>query len=236
MVLVGNFRSLTLCSADTILPHTVSEPLETAPTPDEWVAAPALDDESLWSAYPDTDPIAPLSARQERFVDEYLVDLDGRAAALRCGMSPGWGKLQLSLPPVQRSVQRNLAQRSARTQLSQDQVVQEVALLSHSRIDHYQVSQSGDVTLAPGAPEGAMAAIQSIKRRYTTRVEPRTGATITTVDVELKLWDKPGALKMVGRHVGLFPDRVELTGKNGGPVETITEIRRVVVDPQVEAV
>jgi hypothetical protein len=32
------------------------------------------------------------------------------------------------------------------------------------------------------------------------------------------LWDKPQPLKLTGRHVGLYPDKVELVGKGGEPL------------------
>jgi hypothetical protein len=41
-------------------------------------------------------------------------------------------------------------------------------------------------------------------------------------DVEVELWDKPNALKLMGRHVGLFPDKVEVTGKDGEPLAGFT--------------
>lgn len=45
-----------------------------------------------------------------------------------------------------------------------------------------------------------------------------------------------GILRFWLEHaVGKTPDRVELTGKNGGPIETVTEVRRVIVRPSEEA-
>lgn len=38
--------------------------------------------------------------------------------------------------------------------------------------------------------------------------------------------------ELVGRHLRLFTDKVELTGQSGGPIE-FTEIRRTVIDPQL---
>jgi hypothetical protein len=32
----------------------------------------------------------------------------------------------------------------------------------------------------------------------------------STTEVELKLWDKPGPLKLAGKHVGLFADRPDI--------------------------
>lgn len=54
----------------------------------------------------------------------------------------------------------------------------------------------------------------------------------------LRLGNLPGFSSILGRfmdHVlGKAPDRVEHTGKDGQPIETVTEIRRVLVRPQAE--
>ncbi len=71
-----------------------------------------------------------------------------------------------------------------------------------------------------------MRAVQSIKRKVT--VKPNGDKVY---DVEFRLWDKPGNLKLMGRHAGAKAcfDKVEVTGKDGGPLEVITEVRRTIV-------
>lgn len=39
--------------------------------------------------------------------------------------------------------------------------------------------------------------------------------------IRFKLYDKRAALVDIGRHLGMFTDKVQLTGKNGGPIETV---------------
>lgn len=109
-----------------------------------------------------------------------------------------------------------------------------MSLLANARIDHYLVDDAGNIHLAPGAPEGAMAAIKSKKIKRTIK-EDNEGNVTQTVDVEIQLWDKPGTLKLMGRHTGLFPDRVEVTGAGGGPVETVTKIERVIIDDKAKS-
>ena len=40
--------------------------------------------------------------------------------------------------------------------------------------------------------------------------------------LKLKTHDKVGALKLLGEHMGMFRQKVELTGKDGAPVQTQT--------------
>jgi len=48
--------------------------------------------------------------------------------------------------------------------------------------------------------------------------------------VKFKLGDKISALEKIGKHLGMFKDRVEHTGVNGGPIE-VARIERVIVRP-----
>lgn len=41
--------------------------------------------------------------------------------------------------------------------------------------------------------------------------------------IALKTHDKVKALELLGKHVGMFTDKVELTGKGGGPITTKSE-------------
>ena len=174
-----------------------------------------------------------MTSRQQAFAAEYLVDLNATKAAIRAGYSAHTAAEQahvlMKMPDVAAAIESGIEQRLARVNIKQDDVLHTMSLLSHSSINHYVIDDDGQVSLVEGAPEGAMAAVQSIKRRKTTRTD-KDGNVITTVDVELKLWDKVTPLRLMGRHIGLFPDRIEHSGPNGGPVETITEIHRVILD------
>lgn len=179
--------------------------------------------------------LTPISPRQAAFVSEYLVDLNATQAAIRAGYNPNSAAEQSCalLNKLKYHIERGKAQRLSRVEFTQDQVLQEMSLLANSSVDHYYVDDEGQVKVVPGAPDGAMRAIQSIKRRCTVRMDKNEVLT-KTYDVEIKLWDKPQPLKLMGRHVGLFPDKVEVTGKNGGPLEIVTRVERVIVDPPKE--
>lgn len=173
-----------------------------------------------------------LSPRQKQFVHEYLIDLNGTQAAIRAGYSAHTAgeaaPRLLADVRIAHAVERGKAQRLSRVNMTQDTVLHEMSLLANSRLDHYYIDDEGQVRLTEGAPDGAMAAVQSIKRR-TKVFTDKEGNTEKTYDVEIRLWDKPNPLKLMGKHVGLnFSDRVEVTGKDGGPV--ISQIIREVID------
>ncbi len=71
-----------------------------------------------------------LTAKQEKFVDEYLVDLNATQAAIRAGYSPGtarqMGAENLSKPDIQLAVSEARKRQQARTEITADRVLQEI--------------------------------------------------------------------------------------------------------------
>ncbi len=178
------------------------------------------------------DESTPLQPRQRAFVDEYIVDLNGAQAAIRAGYSPATAASiaseLLTNPNVAAAVDRAKAERLVRVNISADTVLAEMGALALSNVKHYKISDEGQVELADGAPSNAMAAVQSIKKK--TRIL-KDGSR--EYDVELRLWDKPNPLKLMGKHANVAAcfDKMELSGPNGGPIP-IDVVRSVVVDPK----
>ncbi len=173
-----------------------------------------------------------LTRRQEAFVEEYLIDLNGTKAAIRAGYAPASAGVEahrlLNQPDIAGAVSRGMAQRAVRTGIQQDMVLNELAHIAFSRVDHYAVDdETGDLQLSDGAPFGALAAVQSVRHRKRVRVET-DGDVLTTYEGEIRLWDKVAALLLLGKHLGLFANRGP--GPNGSPIDTVTRIERVIIE------
>ncbi|MDX1489247.1 MAG: terminase small subunit [Acidiferrobacterales bacterium] len=71
-----------------------------------------------------------LTPKQQRFVGEYLIDLNATQAAIRAGYSEHTAKQQgyenLTKPYVQEAIAEAMLERSERTELSQDWVLAEL--------------------------------------------------------------------------------------------------------------
>lgn len=78
--------------------------------------------------------MAKLTAKQQRFVEEYLIDLNATQAAIRAGYSPKTANEQgarlLANASVQEAIAKAMAERSRRTGISQDRVIQELARIA----------------------------------------------------------------------------------------------------------
>jgi phage terminase small subunit len=160
-----------------------------------------------------------VALKHERFCQEYLVDLSASAAARRAGYSEksagAQGSRLLKDPKILERIEQLQLERAVRTQVTADRVLHELAVVGFSNVDHYQLGPAGGVVLAGEAPPVAMRAISSVKHRTRTTEDDET-----IHEVEYRLWDKVGALAKLGDHLGLFKRRVEVTGKDGGPVKT----------------
>jgi phage terminase small subunit len=151
-----------------------------------------------------------LNARQQRFIDEYLVDLNATAAYQRAGYRPSGHTAEsaasrlLSNVEVQSEIKRRQQQRADRIQVTTDEVLTECKHLAFSDIGEIVDFSGQEPKLRPAnqIPEHARRAIASIRvKRYTDgRGEDARRVEVT----EFKLWNKTAALERLGDHLGIW--------------------------------
>lgn len=169
-----------------------------------------------------------LTPKQKRFVEEYLVDLNATQAAIRAGYSQRTagqiGEQNLKKLEVKQAIQAAQEKRSERTEITQDMVLQELAKIGFS--DIRKIVRWGETMIRMEAdkdgndvvvPYHGLALIDS------NEIDDATAAAISEVaegrnGLTVKLHDKKGALVDIGRHLGMFKDRVEHSGPDGGPI------------------
>ena len=143
-----------------------------------------------------------MTQKQKRFIEEYLIDLNATQAAIRAGYSPHTAKdigcENLAKPNIAAAVSQAMAERSRRTGINQDRVLQELARIGFAKIT--DVVDPETAKIRPDASDDDLACIQSIK------IKPSEFGT----EREVKLYDKKSALVDLGKHLGLFKDKVEL--------------------------
>jgi phage terminase small subunit len=148
-----------------------------------------------------------MTPKQERFVEEYLVDLNATQAAVRAGYSARTareiGRENLDKPDIQAALQTAFAARSQRVEIDQDWVIRRLARIAD--LDLRKLF-TDDGTLRPiqELPEdvaGAISSVDVIKRKDDAE------------EYRVRLPDRIRALDLLGRHLGMFRDRVEVTGR-----------------------
>jgi len=147
-----------------------------------------------------------MTNRQQRFVDEYLIDLNATQAAVRAGYSPNSAEVTasrlLSNANVSAATRRAIAERSRRTGINGDRVLQELAKIGFANAE--DIINLADGSIRPNATRDDTAAIQSMRAKSI----PTEQGEIT--EYEVRLYDKIKALELMGRHLGLFNDKLTL--------------------------
>ncbi len=164
-----------------------------------------------------------MTPKQQRFVAEYLVDLNATQAAIRAGYSAKTADVQgprlLGNVGVASAIAAARARLASKHDVTLDRIVSELAKIGFANMsDFMRVGANGDPYLD----------FSSLTREQTAAL-----AEVTVEDfvdgrgedardvkrVKFKLWDKRAALVDLGKHLGIFIERHEHTGKDGGPME-----------------
>lgn len=129
-----------------------------------------------------------LTPKQQRFVEEYLIDLNGAQAAIRAGYSADTARQiaheNLCKPAIQDAVQKLMDERSKKTAITAEYVLSKI----HETIE--RCSQAEEVM----------------------RFDPETKKMVPTGEWQFK---EQGVLKgceLLGKHLKLFTDKIEHSG------------------------
>lgn len=137
-----------------------------------------------------------MTEKQKRFVEEYLIDLNAKQAAIRAGYSvknaDKIGSELLGKTRVREAVSEAIAERSRRTGVNQDRVVRELARIAFSNFS--DIVDPETARIRKDATEDDLACIQSIK------IKPNEFGT----EREVRLFDKRAALVDLGKHLGMW--------------------------------
>lgn len=141
-----------------------------------------------------------LTAKQKRFVSEYLIDLNATQAAIRAGYSEKTaaviGAENLKKPNIADAVQQAMEKREKRAEISQDEVIQDLRELRDICMGRKAIKV---MTIVKNAREG----------------------TAEPVETEGKMFEPAAAnrsLELLGKHLNMFTDKVDLSNSDGSMV------------------
>lgn len=152
-----------------------------------------------------------LNAKQRRFVDEYLIDLNATQAAIRAGYSKKTarqiGERLLSNVDIQAEITKKQRKRSNRTEITQDRVLKELARIGFS--DIRKAVKWGETQLRIADSEtGEAEAYHGLALISSDEIDDDTAAAIAEVSegktgLKVKFHNKQGALAELAKHVGV---------------------------------
>lgn len=146
-----------------------------------------------------------LTVKQRMFVEEYLIDLNATQAAIRAGYSAKTadqqGSRMLANVKVQQAIAQRMAERSKRTGVNQDRVVLELSKIAFLKMTDV-VDRNG--AIKQDASEDDLACIESIKYKES---DNEYGGS---VEREVKVASKLKALELLGKHLGMWNDKLDV--------------------------
>lgn len=226
--------------------------------------------------------MAKLTDKQKAFVTEYLVDLNATQAAIRAGYK---GKnvddiacQLLRKTQVAQAIQEAMKKREQRTEITADQVLQEIANIVQAdpnelmelrrcccrycwgegfkyqytvgemrdRQEQYNIQATTAMikgeSIGPFNPQGGIGFnatkppnpdcpecfgegelkpfFKDTRKLSAAAKSLYAGVKITKDGIEVKIHSKDKMIELLGKHLGMFKEKVEHTGKDGGPIQT----------------
>lgn len=149
-----------------------------------------------------------MTPKQERFVEEYLVDLNATQAATRAGYSKKTaeyiGHQLLKKTPVLEAIKARRAELSNKLEITQERVLKEYARLAF--LDPRNLFYgTGEPRPIHELDDDTAAAIVGLDVVQVGNSEVGVGDVL-----KYKMADKKGALDSIARHLGMFNDKLDL--------------------------
>ena len=157
-----------------------------------------------------------LTPRQERFVAEYLVDLNATQAAVRAGYSvktaASIGYENLRKPEIASAITMRKAQQLNKAEVSAERILRELARIAHADIREL-FDAEGHLKPTADLSDDAAAAVSSIEVVTRTRGDEEVEQVR-----KVRSWDKTRALDILAKHLGLLKQTHEHSGPGGGSI------------------
>jgi phage terminase small subunit len=182
--------------------------------------------------------VARLRVREAEYIQRFLVSLNSADAVRGMGYSGEamwrfWHAMQRS-QRVQAVIKEKLDARAKRYDVSADKIMSELARLGFSNVqDYMRITDGGDPAIDLSAVDrDQFAAVSELN--VEDFIVGRGDGARDVRRVRIKMHDKLSALKTLGNAFALFPERHEVTGAGGGPVDV--EAKSKLIDQILAAV
>ena len=145
-----------------------------------------------------------LTAKQQLFCDEYLIDLNATQAAIRAGYSKktaySIGQENLNKPEIKEYIEKRMAEKEESLIAKQDEVMRYL-----TSVMRRELNESVVVTLQNKTEKWVVdEETGKLKKQTVTEEKP------AVVDIPAKLVDANKAAELIGKRYGMFKDSVKL--------------------------
>ena len=155
----------------------------------------------------------PLTPKQSAFVREYLIDLNATAAYKRAGYIAKGNAAEVNATRLLRNAQVKaeiqvlMNKRAQKVEITSDRVLMEIGKLAFADIRKIFDDQ-GRLLPVHMLPDEISASVSSVE--VVTSKIPGTDPVEVEHVSKIKFWDKRASLELLGRHLKLFTDKIEV--------------------------
>lgn len=154
-----------------------------------------------------------MSPKQQRFIDEYLIDLNATQAAIRAGYSAKTAAAQasrlLTNVNIAKAISERQAERSIKTRMTAEQVLDAIAEIAQADI-RGMFSPDGRLLLPEEWDDATAAAVAGLDV-----VTVNKGEGVVEYVAKIKRADRLRALDMLARHHSLYNDKLKVEVTDG---------------------
>lgn len=183
-----------------------------------------------------------MTDKQIIFANEYLIDLNGTRAYKEAyphvkndNTAAAAATRLMNVPDVKEYIEKRIKDRLERIEVTQDDVIQELAAVGFANVPEYAKvvtkpimiqTENGDYVPALDS-EGNQMYCQAVEITETKELTRRQVKAISGIKqgksgIELSTYDKVKALELLGKHLGIFKDKVEVSGSVNNPFEGLS--------------
>ena len=159
------------------------------------------------------------NSRHDRFCREYIKDLNGTKAAIAAGYSAKTADRAasrlLSNVEVPALLAKLTKKHADKLDLSAEKVLSELSAVGFSNmLDYMKITEEGDAFVdLSGLTQEQSSAIQEVTMDEYVEGKGKHGRKVKRT--KLKLVDKIRSLELLGKHLKLFTERIEVGGIEG---------------------
>lgn len=179
-----------------------------------------------------------LTEKQKIFVNEYLVDLNATRAykvaypnVKKDDTAAVNGNRLLRNAKVKEYLNERMKEREKRTEITQDKVLEELAAIAFSNgskyakvIEETVYDENGEVLLDSDGNIVKQKVVDLVLTDELSETDKKAIASIKKGrnGIEISTCDKVRALELLGKHLGMFKEKVEVSGNINNPYEELT--------------
>jgi phage terminase small subunit len=193
--------------------------------------------------------VANITEKQKRFVDEYLIDLNATRAYKAAYPSVKKDEVAASAAvrllrnvKVQAYMKERQKKIQERTEVTQDRVILELARIAFSNGSDFAKVVTKPRKRMVWNDQTQEYEEKEIEEQFvelidTDKLPPEKRAAIASIKegkygIEVSSCDKVKALELIGKHIGMFKEKVEISGQVNNPFEGLTteELKKLIYD------